>query len=427
MRKQQVKEAGESAASLDVSRVMAVQKQDYYQSRAFMNPWEITSMSLSGAPTLIQGSLAVGYVLAGALSFIPKITGGVSGFGASPVVTADPIDGKNFATGAEHAMNALNAIMSAFDRAGVMAATVGGYWRRQDEWDFQGQLATTEIAQLDRQIAAAQLRIAIAERELDNQTLQIEQSQALDEYMRTKYTNRQLYDWQVRQVTSVYFQSYQLAYDMAKRAEKCYQHERGEPTARFVQFGYWDSLKNGLLAGERLGSDLCRMDAAYLEHNNRELEISKHISLAQFFPLSLLALKEAGACSITLPEWLFDMDYPGHYFRRVKSVSLSIPCVVGPYTSINCTLSLTNNGIRVSKEVAGGYGDPLAAADARFYKVIAPQAAIATSHGINDAGMFELNFNDERFCRSKAPARSANGSSTCRARTINLTWQRCRT
>jgi peptidoglycan hydrolase-like protein with peptidoglycan-binding domain len=397
IKKQQINEANENWAGLEKSKELAQQKEAFYQSRDFMNPWEITAMSLSGASALIQGALAVGYVLAGALAFIPKITGGVSGFGASPVVTVDPVDGKNFAEGAGHAMNALNAIMSTLDRTGAMAATVGGYWRRKDEWDFQGQLATTEISQIEKQIAAAQIRLAVAEKDLENQELQIEQSQAVDEYIRGKYTNQQLFDWQARQVSTIYFQSYQLAYDMAKRAEKCFQHERGDATATFVQFGYWDSLKKGLLAGERLANDIHRMEAAYLEQNSRDFEITKHISLAQYFPLSLLALKEASACTIVLPEWLFDMDYPGHYFRRIKSVSVSIPCVVGPYTSINCTLSLTNHGIRVRKDVATGYGDPLAAGDDRFFKSVVSQAAIATSHGQNDSGMFELNFNDERF------------------------------
>ena len=397
IKRQQIQEANENWVVLEKSKAMAEQKRDFYEGRDFMNPWEITAVSLSGASALIQGSLAVGYVLAGALSFIPKITGGVSGFGASPVVTVDPIDGKNFAAGAGHALSAINAIMSTLDRAGAMASTVGGYWRRKDEWDFQGQLAITEIAQIEKQIAAAQIRLAIAEKDLENQELQIEQSQSADDYMRSKYTNQQLYDWQIRQVASIYFQSYQLAYDMSKRAEKCFQHERGDPTATFIQFGYWDSLKKGLLAGERLGNDIRRMDAAYLEQNTRDFEITKNISLSQVFPLSLLALKEAGSCNIVLPEWLYDMDYPGHYFRRLKSVSLSIPCVVGPYTSINCTLSLTNHGIRVRKDVAAGYGDPLVAADDRFYKSATPQSAIATSHGQADSGMFELNFNDERF------------------------------
>ena len=241
------------------------------------------------------------------------------------------------------------------------------------------------------------MRAALAQQELDNQDLQIEQAQAVDEYMHSKYTNQELCDWLVRQLAALYFQSYQLAYDVARQAEKAYQLEVGDPAARFIQFGYWDSLKKGLLAGDRLASDLRRLESAYAEANTRELEITKHISLAQFLPLSLMALKESGACTVLLPEWLFDMDFPGHYRRRLKSVALTIPCVAGPFTSVNCTLSLTNHAIRMDTSVAGGYGDPLAGGDTRFYKSPAPVTAIATSHGQNDSGMFELSFNDERF------------------------------
>jgi hypothetical protein len=397
VKKQQIIEANESWASLEKSKELAGQKKLFYEGRGFINEWEGAALALSGASVIGQASLAIGYALAGGLSNVPTVTSGAAGFGGSPVFTTTVVSGQALSQAVSHWMEVVSSLIGASDRISTMTATVGGYWRRKDEWDFQGQLATTEMAQIEKQIAAAQIRLAIAEKELDNQELQIENSQAVDEYMRSKYTSQQLYDWQVRQVASIYFQSYQLAYEMAKRAEKCFQYERGDENVTFVQFGYWDSLKKGLLAGESLANDLRRMESAYLEQNNRDFEITKHISLAQFLPLSLLVLKEAGACTIVLPEWLFDMDYPGHYLRRLKSVSISIPCVVGPYTSINCTLSLTNHGIRFSKDVAAGYGNPLTGADARFYKSVVPQSAIATSHGQNDSGMFELNFNDERF------------------------------
>jgi len=397
VRKQQIQDATESWAGLERTRESAEQKKAFYEGREFMNPWEITALSLGGSSAGAQTAIAVGYSLAGGLAQIPRFTAGISGFGGSPEVTADAADGLRFSKAAEAAVATLSALATAADKLGSLASTMGSYERRQDEWTFQAQQATTEIAQIDKQIAAARVRLAIAEKELENQELQIEHSQATDEYMHSKYTSQQLYDWQVRQVTSIYFQSYQLAYDMAKRAEKCFQFELGDPSATFVQFGYWDSLKKGLLAGERLANDLRRMETAYLEQDTRDLEITKHVSLAQFLPLSLMALKEAGACMALLPEWLFDMDYPGHYRRRLKSVSISVPCVVGPYTSVNCTLSLTNHGIRMTEDVAAGYGDPLTGADTRFYKSPTPVTAVATSHGQNDAGMFELNFNDERF------------------------------
>src|SRR5689334_3033114 len=37
----------------------------------------------------------------------------------------------------------------------------------------------------------------------------------------------------------------------------------------------------------------------------------------------------------------------GHYTRRIKSLSLSIPCIVGPHTSINAILTLVSHTSRV--------------------------------------------------------------------------------
>ena len=190
------------------------------------------------------------------------------------------------------------------------------------------------------QIAAAELRIAIAEKELENHVLQIENAKATDAFMRSKYTNQELYQWQVGQISGVYFQSYRLAYDLAKRAERCFRFELGLQDSSYINFGYWDSLKKGLLSGEKLQYDLRRLETAYLEQNRREFELTKHVSLALLDPLALVKLRETAAASSDLPEEIFDLDYPGHYFRRIKSVSLTLPCVVGPYTTISCTSAL---------------------------------------------------------------------------------------
>jgi len=47
---------------------------------------------------------------------------------------------------------------------------------------------------------------------------------------------------------------------------------------RIIKFGYWDGGRKGLLAGEQLGLDLRRLELAYLEHNRREHEMTKHVS-----------------------------------------------------------------------------------------------------------------------------------------------------
>jgi hypothetical protein len=85
--------------------------------------------------------------------------------------------------------------------------------------------------------------------------------------------------------------------------------------------------------------------------------------------------------------------------RRIKSVALSIPCVVGPYTSLNCTLRLLEHKFRVSALASGAadYPETTERNDERFRTVNVPIASIAASSGQNDSGIFEMNFRDERY------------------------------
>jgi hypothetical protein len=111
----------------------------------------------------------------------------------------------------------------------------------------------------------------------------------------------------------------------------------------------------------------------------------------------LVALKQTGQCEVFLPESFFDADYPGHYLRRLKSVSLTLPCVVGPYTSINCTLTLLSNKTRVKPIMGKQYKESIDEEDDRFVANFAAMQSIATSNAQNDSGLFELNFRDERY------------------------------
>ena len=287
-------------------------------------------------------------------------------------------------------------------RAG-RASKMATFTRRDQEFVFHFNTAKNEMIQIDKQIAGAEIRTQIAEIELANHQQQIANSVQVEEYMKNKFSNQELYQWMKEQLFFVYKQSYQLAYDMAKKAEKAYRFELGITDTNFIQYGYWDSSYQGLVSGEQLHLAIKQMEKAYIEANRREFELTKSISLAILNPLLLLQLKQTGSCEIDLPEELFDLDYPGHYFRRVKSVSLSIPCVAGPHTTINSTLRLLNNSIRINTFLGenGQYehnneeGIPID--DLRFMENNIPFKAIATSSAQNDSGVFELNFRDERF------------------------------
>lgn len=138
---------------------------------------------------------------------------------------------------------------------------------------------------------------------------------------------------------------------------------------------------------------------AYLDNHHREYELTKHISLAMHHPTALLQLQETGLCEIDLSETLFDLDYPGHYFRRIKSVRITLPAVTGPYTTLLCTLRrLLNSSVRrQSTLLEGEYARDLDNDDPRFSDRFGAIQSIATSSGQNDSGLFELNFRDERY------------------------------
>ena len=138
------------------------------------------------------------------------------------------------------------------------------------------------------------------------------------------------------------------------------------------------------------------MEMAYLDLNQREYELTKHVSLLQVNPYALIQLRAIGRCTVFLPEELFDMDGPGHYFRRIKSVAVSIPCVTGPYTSINCTLTLLKSTVRKNPLLRDGYARE-GAEDDRFSDHFGSMQAIVTSTGQNDSGLFETNLRDERY------------------------------
>lgn len=402
IKQNQINEAQANLQGLEDSLAITQAKQNYYQtlvSGGPMNGLETAQVTnLTRSQSLKESSQIAG-LYGSELSLIPQFDIGAEGFGGTPAATFI-FGGQQLSTMASMVAQAYSFQAEYYSFLASMDGLMAGWNRRFVEWQFQLETAGLEITQINDQINAANFRLKIAQEDLNNQNLQIGNAQAVENFLSNKFTNEDLYSWMIDQVSSVYFQCYQIVYDLAKRAEACYQFELGLSDSNFVQFGYWDSLKQGLLSGEKLYLDLKRMESAYLDQNKREYEITKSISLLLLDPLALITLKETGQCLVSLPEAYFDMDYPGHYMRRIKWVSLTIPCVTGPYTSVNCTLTLEQSKIRANTQSAG-QGNPYLespiGSDSRFFYNYAATQSIATSTGQNDSGMFEVNFRDERY------------------------------
>ncbi|HXS16811.1 MAG TPA: hypothetical protein VN764_06465, partial [Polyangiaceae bacterium] len=272
VREEQVKEAEENIEALLGTRAMAVDRFEEYTGREYKNDKENTSLKLAETARSLDITAGVMNTIAGTLGAIPQVAAGA--FSATAEFGGQHLNAIFTAIAA-----AINTASGAVRSDSAQASTLGGYDRRQEDWDLQADQAELEIAQIDKQIAAAEIRAEIARKELANQEVQIEQSEEVQTFLQEKFTNKELYQWMAKELTRTYRQAYTLAYDVAKTAERTFRYELGLADSDFIQFGYMDGPQ-GLLAGEKLGHDLRRMDIAYLEQDKREFELTKQISLA---------------------------------------------------------------------------------------------------------------------------------------------------
>jgi Tc toxin complex TcA C-terminal TcB-binding domain/Neuraminidase-like domain len=390
----QLTETSDQIAALRRQKEVTTLRRDFYRDIQFMNASEIIAISLQGAALVANAAAVVLDLVAGGAHVVPQFTGGAAGFGGSPMVTVTE-GGDQVGSAASAWATGLRGVAGILSEGGQIASTIGSYQRRADEWDLQRRTADAELVQLDAQLVAATDRQTIATTELALHDRQIDNATAVDDFMTSKYTNGELYDFMLTRLTTVHTQAYQLAVDLAQRANAAYNYELGT-TDLFIKPDYWDSQHQGLLAAEGLLFDLRRMEASYLDANARELELTKHVSLALTQPASLVALRETGSATIDMPEELFDRDHPGHYFRRIRSVAVTIPCVTGPYTGVNATLTLVSSYYRSSAVITpGSYPNPTAT------NVVSTgsggNSQLATSSGQNDAGLFDANLHDERW------------------------------
>jgi len=355
-------------------------------------PYEKEEMDKAAEANDRQEDVGRTEVLSSIFHAIPNVT---ITFG----VVGTAFGGSNVGSATQAVARANQVVVGNRTFSSTNAGRKAGFLRQLQDRVQQVNVAGYEIKNIDKQVLTQQIRINIAQQEITNQQKQIDNAQEVEEFLRNKYTNEDLYVWMDSQIRTLYHQAYNLAYDLAKRAEKVFRFERGLTTSNFIQYGYWDAAYDGLFSGERLYIGLKQLEAAHQERRGHDYELSKSISLRQINPLALLQLKETGTCEFTLPEVLFDMDYPGHYLRRIKSVSLRIPCVLGGHTSLNCTLRLLEHKFRTNAIVKGkgDYPEQTDRTDERFSTVNVPISSIAVSSLEDENGVFELNFHDERY------------------------------
>ncbi|HKS30571.1 MAG TPA: neuraminidase-like domain-containing protein [Pyrinomonadaceae bacterium] len=391
VKQQQIDELQFTVASMNASLSGAQSRLDHYNmliKDGLSSPEQTNiqameaAMAFNLASSILQTASSIGYAIPQAGSPFAMTYGGIQ-IGSAVQAAAGVAQ--------------MGAEISTY--IGQRALTMAEYGRREQEWNLQKAIAQADVDSLTQQISAAQTQLDIAKHELALHVKTIAQTKEMDDFLRAKFSSQELYQWMIGRLSSLYFQTYRVAMEAATSAQTAYQFEL-DVNDIFLDFDYWDSLRKGLLAGEGLKLALDRMEAAYANSYQRRLEIERTISLAELDPNAIDSLKTKGVCQFDLPEILFDYDFPGHYLRKIKSLSLSIPAVVGPYQNIKATLTQTKNAIATASTLdvvtylmAPQNGDAPTGVRTNW----APTQQIAVSRGIDDSGLFQLDFNDERY------------------------------
>jgi hypothetical protein len=298
------------------------------------------------------------------------------------------------ASAAAHSAAIINRTIAAdLDRQAI-------FDRRREDWQHTYDQSQLELAQIDAQLAqfteqetATRLQLRLAETTLS-------QTKANYDFLSKRFTKAQLYQWLNSQFAALYRQAYDTTLALCFAAENCWQYEIADFTRRFIQPGAWNTTYRGLGAGDQLKLSLLNMQAEYLRRSERELEIRKTISLRQLQSQSTDSainkqwadiqanLLKTGKCDFELTHKLFEDDYKEqkHYLRRIKTISVSLPSVVGPYENIRATLAQVSSKVFMSPDDANN-----------VMKGLRANQQIALSTGVDDNGLFTLNFNDERY------------------------------
>lgn len=385
-----IDEANSSLDSLIENEASARMRQQHYASLMTVGriAAEQTSLDLIKEAYVLQTSASAIQNISAVSYALPVIFGFANG-GMNP--------GKAIEVGA----SAMEAVASNYHSRANISSMNAEFERRMQEWGLQEQMAAYDVEQFAAQVRAAETRLQMAEHELQIVEKNIDQLQKVEAFYKTKFTSSELYQWMVGKMSALFFQTYQLAADTALQAQIAWNFEKATEQS-FIQTGYWDNLHQGLLAGESLMLDLNRMEMAFMKQNVRRLEIVKTISLKDLDETQLAALQAGETCTINLLSKHFDADYPGHYQRLIKSVSLSLPLLLGPYQNVHATLRQTSNKTLMAPDIQGAEHLLTGERNAEeqndnIRSNVQLNQQVALSQGLNDNGMFMLNFDDQRY------------------------------
>ncbi|HEU5101848.1 MAG TPA: hypothetical protein VFU22_22660, partial [Roseiflexaceae bacterium] len=396
----QISAAAETMAELETSLQAANNRVNHYTRLIAEDllPTERTQIDLMIAASAAHYASSGLKIASGIAHAIPQATAGLFSFGMT-------IGGDQIGGALSSAAEVSESLGEGLSVTGEVIGIYASHLRTTQDWQLQLSTAQSDVIQIGHQLEGARWQHKIAQRELEIQEQEIEHNAAIKAFLQSKFSNAQLYQWMIGKLSGLYFQTYSMAYDMAKAAEKAFQYERGmkESQVNYIQPLYWESQKNGLLAGASLGVDLDRMEKAFIESDSRGLEITKHVSLLELDPVALIQLKSKGVCEFAFSEALFNYDFPGHYCRQIRTLEVAFAAAEDQRLPINATLTQLSHRtvLEPDAKAVKFLLDPKDQPPLTIRSDWKASQQIALSHVTDqyekNNGLFELRFDDERY------------------------------
>ena len=371
---------GETLTSMNVSLASAQLRKNHYTQliNGNLSVQELKGLTLrmtSRGMTLASQAMATA---GGALSALPNTFGLANG-------------GGDFGAPLHAASHVMQIIANSNEQAAIISDISAGYLRRAEEWGLQNELADKDVEQIQAQIDSLNAQIAMQQKQILLTETESANAQALYDFHSNRFTGQALYNWMVGRLSTLYYQFYDNTVPVCLQACKALTRELGSDKADgLFNTSVWNDLYQGLLAGEGLTCELQKLNNVWLQNSALGLEATRTVSLAMLrdeengnlrtaisnvllgnedeSSLGKLQLKgEIFSAVLDLSTLGLDSAYNDIMRRRfIKSISVTLPTLLGPYQDIEATLS------------AGGQMATL-------------------SHGIQDAGRFVTNFDDSRF------------------------------
>lgn len=271
----------------------------------------------------------------------------------APLATADPR--ANAAAILANVIKGLDMLAGSFSSLSGLNSQLASYARRQQEWQYQSALAGYDISIANQQIKIAEQNTRIVSQEREIASMNMGHATDTLEFLKTKFTNAELYRWMGNVLERTYSYMLSLATATAKTAERQYYFEQQQQSGSFIMDDYWEvpqtgSLglngggidRRGMTGSTRLLQDITKLDQYAFDNTKRKLQMTKVISLGQLYPDAFQTFRETGILNFDLTDRLFDYDFPGHYLRLVNGVKVSVIGLLPVYDNIKATLTAGN-------------------------------------------------------------------------------------